>query len=266
MSTYGRQVLGQTGRDVMVLADLQDAQFKMGGITLAWGLFAAAGADSKLKDGTTVKTGEKYARFGQIFCKVTQAEVQTVDVSGDDDPTGGTFSITVFGETLTLPWNVTADAMQAAIRAVNHPAAGGVTVSKANFIYTITFPPSAGNIGVITASAVGLTGGGGDTFAVTVATTTQGSANGGKWGPYDPDATDGRQLLTPGDCFINNRTVKENGFGADINTKATDHPQVFDGGTAYKARILMTTGTHSLAAGPTVAEFVAAFPGIRLVS
>jgi hypothetical protein len=31
----------------------------------------------------------------------------------------------------------------------------------------------------------------------------------------------------------------------------------------WKARLLMTTGTHSLAAGPTVSEVEAAFPRVR---
>ena len=157
MSTYGRQVLNKTGRDVMVLADLQDAQFKVGGITLDWSTFTAAGADATIAGQQPVKAGEKYARFGQIFCEITAS---------------------------------------------------------------------------------------------------------GKYGPYDSAASDGRQTLTRGKCFVNNRTVFENGYGANINTSATDHPQVFDGGTAWKARLIITTGTHSLAAGPTVAEFEAAFPRI----
>lgn len=264
MGTYGRQVLNSTGRDVQVLADLQDAQFKIGGVTLAWALIAAAGADTKLIDKTPIKAGEKFARFGQIFCKVTQSEVQTVDLSGDDDPTGGTFTMTVFGETLTgLAYNISAADLQAAIRAIDNPYAKSVTVSKASFVYTITFPADAGNVAAITTNnGAGFTGGG-DTFAITVATTTSGTANGGKYGPYDPNATDGRQTLSRGNCFINNRTVKEHGAIADLNIgQASDHPQVFDGGTVWKERILMTTGTHSLAAGPTVTEFEAAFPRI----
>lgn len=157
MSTYGRQVLGKTGRDVMVLADLQDAQFKVGGITLDFSTFTAAGSDTTLADQTKVLAGEKYARFGQIFCEITAS---------------------------------------------------------------------------------------------------------GKYGPYDPAASDGRQTLTRGKCCINNRTIKENGFGANINISATDHPQVFDGGTVWKARLIITTGSASLANGPTVANFETAFPRI----
>ena len=157
MSTYGRQVLTKTGRDVMVLADLEDAQEKVGGIAVDWGSVAAAGAAAVLTDQTPVAIGEKVLRFGQILCEITAT---------------------------------------------------------------------------------------------------------GKYGPFDPAANDGRQNLLRGKCWILNRTVKENGFGANINIAVTDHPQVFDGGTVWKPRLIITGGTHSLAAGPTVAEFEAAFPRI----
>lgn len=157
MSTYGREVLTKTGREVMVLADLQDAQFKVGGITLDWTTITAAVGVSTLPDQTPVAVGEKVLRFGQVVCEITAS---------------------------------------------------------------------------------------------------------GKYGPYDPAAGDGRQTLARGKCFIVNRTVKENGFGASINNAATDHPQVFDGGTAWKPRLLMTTGAASLANGPTVANFETAFPRI----
>lgn len=263
MSTYGRQVHTQTGRDVAVLADLQDAQFKVGGITLDWSLFAAAGADTTLPDQTKILSGEKYGRFGQVLCKVTQSEVQTVDLSGDDDPTGGTFDLTILGHTIEgLAWNISAADLQTAIRALDNQYAKGVTVSKASFVYTITFPTDAGNVAAMTADATDLTGGVGDTFAITIGTSTSGLAVGGKFGPYDPTATDGRQTLTPGNCYVLNRTVKEKGQIASLSNVVTDHPQVFDGGTVWKDRIVMTTGAHTLAAGPTETEFRAAFPRI----
>ncbi len=259
---YGRNVLTKTGRDVMVLADLQDAQFKVGGITLAWALVTAvSGADVTLTDQTIVKIGEKYLRFGQILCKVTQAEVQTIDLSGDADPTGGTWDLTVFGETISgIAYNVTAAALQDLIRALDNVYARRVTVSKSGFVYTVTFPTDGGNLAAMTVDSTDLTSGG--PVTVTIATTTSGLAYGGQYGPYDDTATDGRQTLTPGNCFVLNRTVKENGFGAGLNTQDTDHPQVFDGGTVWKDRVLMTTGTHSLAAGPTETEFRAAFPRV----
>jgi hypothetical protein len=85
----------------------------------------------------------------------------------------------------------------------------------------------------------------------------------GKYGPYDPVAADGRQTLTPGECFILNRT-----WIRDLPTMpnfGSLHPPVFDGGTVWRDRLLVTTGAHSLAAGPTFAEFVAAFPRIGYV-
>lgn len=163
MSTYGRQVLTKTGRDVMVLADLQDAQFKVGGITVDWAMVVAAVAAGALADQTPVAIGDKTLRFGQVMCEITS---------------------------------------------------------------------------VVNGSKVGF------------------------YGPYDPAATDGRQTLTRGKCFVVNRTVKENGYGAAINTAPTDHPQVFDGGTVWRARLLISAGAASLAAGPTVAAFETAFPRI----
>lgn len=263
MGTYGRKVLSKTGRDVAALASLVNVAFKVGGITLDWSLFAAAGADSTLVDQTPIKTGEKYARYGQIVCQVTKSEIQTVDLSGDDDPTGGTWPLTILGHTIEdIAWNVSAADLQALINALDHPYAPYVTVSKSGFVYTITFPPDAENVDAVTSSAADLTGGVGDTFAVTILTTTAGVETGGEYGPYDPDATDGRQTLSRGKCFILNKTVKQYGHGENINNVATDHPQVFDGGTVWKKRIIMTTGTHTLAAGPTVTEFEAAFPRI----
>lgn len=260
MSTYGRQILGQTGRDVMVLADLQDAQEKVGGVTFDWSLFTAAGSDTTLKDQTPIKTGEKYARFGQVVCEVTQSEVQTIDLSGGNDPTGGTFDLTIFSELIEgLAYNASAQAVQDAINSLNNDYARRVTVAKSGFVYTLTFPSGAGNVAAVTVDSTDLTGTG---LTVNVATTTQGTTSGGKYGPYDPNATDGRQTLSRGKCWIVNRTVKENGFGITVNIAATDHPQVFDGGTVWKDRIVMTSGTHSLAAGPTVTEFEAAFPRI----
>lgn len=263
MSTFGRQVLTKTGRDVRVLADYQDAQMKVGGITIDWSAVAAAGADVVLPDQTPIKTGEKYLRYGQIMTKITTSEVQTVDLSGDDDPTGGTFSLTVLGQLLSgLAWNIAAVDLQAAIRAIDSPYASRVTVTKSGFVYTVNFPADAGNVAAIVGDTTGLTGGVGDTFAITVTTTTAGIAGGGKFGPYDSSASDGRQTLSRGNCYVLNHTVKELGSIPGLNNAPTDHPQVFDGGTVWKDRVLMTTGAHSLAAGPTVTEFESAFPRI----
>lgn len=259
---FGKKVLTKTGRDVAVLADRKDTQEKVGGITIDWSLVTAQSGATILIDQTPVADGEKALRFGQIMCEVTQVEIQTVDLSGADDPNGGTFSLTILGETITgIPWNVSAAALQTLIRAIDADGADKVTVSKAGFIYTITFPESVDNVAAITVNSTGLTTAA-TTVTVTIGTSTQGASTSGYYGPYDPTATDGRQTLSRGRCFILNRTVKENGYVAGLGTQETDHPQVFDGGTVWKDRILMTTGTHSLAAGPTVSEFESAFPRI----
>lgn len=161
MSTYGRQLLTPTGRTVQVFADMNDADFKVGGVTIDWATVTAAGADGDLPDDTPVKTGMKYLRYGQILTRVTAS---------------------------------------------------------------------------------------------------------GKFGPYDPAAADGRQTLKRGDCFILNETVLQNGYISALNAKATDHPQVGDGGLVWKDRILMTTGAASLAAGPTVANFETAFPDVSYIT
>jgi hypothetical protein len=238
------------------------AHWKTGGVTLAWAIIAAALADYKLADGTPVKLGQKALRFGQILCLITQHEVETLTVNGA--PTGGTFSINyvdeeaVSHETAAIAYNASAAALEAALEAVG----AGVSVTKASNVFTVTFDDPR-NIASLALQDNNLTGGTSPTVAV--ATTTQGTSDLGKYGPYDPAASDGRQTLTRGECFILNETVLETGLAGTIDPGVTDHPAVFDGGPTWKARVLMTTGTHSLAAGPTVGEFEAAFPRVEYV-
>lgn len=276
MNTVGRRVLSTvTGAPVEVIAIPEGVDWKAVGITLDWSTVAAvSGADVTYPDKNVVRIGKKGLRFGQILCKITQAEITTVDVSGDDDPTGGDFDLriagTAFGgETFSedlegVAWNVSAADLQTAIRALDFPGAELVTVSKALFVYTITFPPESGNV-TVTSPANALTGGGGDTFAVTVGTTTQGVTNSGKYGPYDPAANDGRQTLSRGNCFILNQTILQDGGAGDLVAEQ-NHPPVFDGGQVWKARLIVTSGTHSLAVGPTWTEFEAAFPRVGYVN
>jgi hypothetical protein len=82
----------------------------------------------------------------------------------------------------------------------------------------------------------------------------------GKFGPYDPAAADGRQLLVKGDCFWLNRTVLE-------SDPASDHGGVACyGGLVFLLRLLNTgVGAHTLAGGPTLAELYTAFPLIQPV-
>jgi hypothetical protein len=67
MTTFGRQVIGvASGRPVAVSAD-GAPEYKMGGVTVDWSTVTAAGSDTLWPDGTTVLTGQKALRFGQIL-------------------------------------------------------------------------------------------------------------------------------------------------------------------------------------------------------
>lgn len=260
MSTFGRQVLATTGRVVMAAASML-AHWKRGGVTIAWGTVTAAGSDTTLADDTPVKSGQKYLRFGQILCRITQHEIEVLTVTGT--PTGGTFSVTYTDpdgnthETGAIAYDAAAADVQAALRA----AGADVTVTgSAGGPWTVTFA-DARNVAALTLTDNNLTGG--TSPSVGVSTSTQGTSDLGKYGPYDPAATDGRQTLTRGECFILNETVLETGLAGGLVPGTTDHPAVFDGGPAWKTRLLVTTGVHSLAAGPTVAEFETAFPRVE---
>jgi hypothetical protein len=258
-SSFGRQVLETVGESVQVSCDGRP-RAKAGGVTIDWSTVAAAGADVNLEDGFFCPSGEKYLRYGQILARITQTEVQQVAITGS--PTGGTFTLTgtnpLTGVTTTsaaIAYNANAAAVQTQTDAIfgagNTLAAGGPLPGTP---VTITFQGDLADQTTATLThADSLTGG--TSPAVAVTTPTAADTGSGAWGPYDPAATDGRQTLARGSAFILNVSVRE----ADLHS---NHPPVIDGGRVWKDRVLMTTGTHSLAAGPTVAEFEAVFPSI----
>lgn len=69
MPTYGRQVLGKTGRPLEVTADGKP-EWKTGGVTLDWSTVTAVGADTTLADDTLVKSGAKALEFGTVLCRI----------------------------------------------------------------------------------------------------------------------------------------------------------------------------------------------------
>lgn len=89
---------------------------------------------------------------------------------------------------------------------------------------------------------------------------------GGKWGPYDPAAADGREALVRGACAILDQTVLEKGMIAGLsNSPASDHPGVIEGGYVWFDRVIQSgVAAHTLALGPTKVEFLAAFPRILI--
>jgi len=104
------------------------------------------------------------------------SEVQLVTITGT--PTGGTFTLTFGTETTgTIAYNAAAADVQTALRALTGIGATGVGVTgSAGGPYTCTFAGSLANKNVaqMTASATGLTGG--TDPAVTVTTSTPGTA------------------------------------------------------------------------------------------
>lgn len=72
-SSYGRKTgLGTTGNLIQVNADGRTDWYKMHGVTIDWTtVTAVAGADATLADGTVVKIGDKYIRYGKVLAKIT---------------------------------------------------------------------------------------------------------------------------------------------------------------------------------------------------
>ena len=79
----------------------------------------------------------------------------------------------------------------------------------------------------------------------------------GLYGPYDDGASDGRQTLTRGACYILDQTVLELGSIAGIPGRATNHPAVIEGGLVWRDRLVIGGD------GPSQSDFNAAFPRIR---
>src|SRR5690242_6738712 len=89
---FGRtQLPTNTVQPTRVSAD-GEPRYKAGGITIDWTntVTAVASNDAVLPDGSIVKVGQKYLRYGQILCKITSSTVQTFTGTAS----GGTFTYT----------------------------------------------------------------------------------------------------------------------------------------------------------------------------
>lgn len=269
---YGRVVLGTTGYPIFALAsDPKEADWKVGGVTIDWNTVTAVGADTLLPDGTTIKSGQKFLRWGQVIARAGTAEVQTVTFTGGPTGGGAILEVPAVGvyplyDTPSIPFNASGSDVQNALAAAPAIGIDGVSVVRSGtgiagdpYVYTLTYSKALGNVPQLTSPSN--TFAGGTTPSVTIATTTAGTGT-GLWGPYDPGAGDGRQLLVRGDCFVVNELWTQNptvGFGQPN----ADNPGCFDGGTVWKDRIVTSgAAAHSLALGPTLVEFEAAFPRI----
>lgn len=263
MPSYGRQVLSTTGIPVMVLAELMDADFKPGGITIDWSTVTAVSADTTLPDGTIIPNGQKGIPFGTILCDIGVAEVQTLTVTGS--PTGGTFTVKATGttvETAAIAYNAASAVVQTAIRALGGQYAAANVTGSAGGPWTVTFERALGDVVQLVIGTNGLTGGASPNL--TGATSTAGTGT-GLFGPYDSGASDGRQTLARGHCFILNETVLQTG-AAGITGVASDNPAVFAGGLVWKARLGIGGVNPSYLGGgsqPTVSAFETAFPDVQ---
>jgi hypothetical protein len=250
---FGRQVIGNVGSPISVLVN-GEGDAKTGGVTVDWATIAAASVAVILPDGIPVSVGEKVLPMGQVLTQAATAEIQTITIANN---TGGTYLLTYPATTGFFPQttaaiahDATAAALQDILNALPRFGAGGVGVTKAGSVWTVTYNRSSGDVPLPTADITSLVGAG---ASVTPLQTTAGTGT-GKYGPYDNTATDGRQVITePGRAWLNVRTVKEN----DLKSEC---PAVVCGGQVYRKRVKATDGVHSLAAGPTWAELMAVMP------
>jgi hypothetical protein len=261
---FGRTALpNNTVQPTRVSAD-GSPLYKVGGVTIDWSsVTAVASTDATLTDGSVIKVGQKYLRYGQILTKITTGTTQTFTGTA----TGGTITYTFVrtdnGNTVTtaaVSATATAAVLLAAIQAVAAPgqavSASGGALGTNPVIVTFGTATALGTI-----SNTAATGG-----TVTVAQTTAGTT-GGFFGPYDPSASDGRQTLTRGECFILDETLLQYGSGSSLVSAVNDQVGgVFDGGRVFIDRVLHSgTASHTLALGPTKAEFLTAFPAVQVV-
>jgi hypothetical protein len=159
---YGRQILSTNSVfGTRVSAD-GNPDYKAGGCVLDWTTATTASGDTTLADGSVIKDGQKYFRYGQVITRITSS---------------------------------------------------------------------------------------------------------GLYGRYDPDLTNGRELLTRGRCFILDQTIVQYGSGSSGTSIQNDVASgAFDGGAVWTERILNTgASAHTLAGGPTIAEIRTAFPLLKFV-
>lgn len=265
-NTFGQRTIGTAQSTLEVCADGRPLA-KVGGVTIDWSTISAIGSDTTYLDGVFVPSGFKALRYGQIVTRIGLAEVQTYTWTGG--PTAGSAVLTfaAVNETpaasVTIGFGDSAATAQAALQALPRFGVDGVTVSRAGsgssgspYVYTATFSTRLGDIPQPTQTN---TFTGGTTPTATIATGTPAGTNANMYGPWDTAASDGRATLAIGDSFILNRTVRE-------VDEFSSHPEAIYGGRLWRDRLLITTGTHSLAAGPTVTEFLAAFPQAQLLN
>lgn len=277
-NTYGRQLLTTTGNPIQASAD-GTPEWKTGGITIDWSTVAAVASTPYTipAEGYVVPVGQKFLRYGQVMTKISNAPTQVITETGS--PASGSFVLAgvrpdtgQFGVSGAIVQAATAAQVRTALASIFGTDAAGnpnCTVSgSAGGPWTVTL---AGPLAFAAAGAwplmVLMTNslGGGTAPSVTIAYGNAG-ANQGMYGPYDSAASDGRQTLLTGEIGILNETILESGLISGLPTGPTANVGLIIGGRVFLDRVLQAGGgSHSLAAGPTRAELVAAMPRLMLV-
>lgn len=71
MGGYGTVDIHQGGRGLSPLVHRKGVAFKIGAMTIDWSTITAVVSDTTLPDGTVVKAGHKYIRYGTIMSQIT---------------------------------------------------------------------------------------------------------------------------------------------------------------------------------------------------
>lgn len=260
---FGRTLLSQNSVFPTRVSADGSPKYKAGGITIDWGTVAAvSGSDVTLPDGSVIKIGTKYLRYGQVVAKITTGESQTI--TGTATSGSGSLSIVVpnTGTTVTtaaIAFNATAATVLAAIQAVLPPgiavsATGGALGSAPVVVNFST------DVQTMTVNAGTLAGG---TFTV-AATTNTGLT--GYFGPYDPGASDGRETLVRGNIFIMDETILQFPAGSGLGPASDQVGSAIEGGDVFIDRVMHSgAAAASLALGPTLANLTTAFPRVSFV-
>lgn len=268
MGTLGRNVLNyRSGYDDSIIAG-EDIRWLMVGATIDWSLVVAASSNVTLPSGRLILSGQKYLRNGQVMSRIQGTAANAVLVATENNtPTGGTFTVSVTNAGITTTTTALAQAatgatVQTAVRLLSNVNIATTVAGSAGGPYTFTFPAVMGSTQV-TADGSLLTGAGAQP-TVTVATTTDGRI--GWFGPYDPSATNtGRDVLLQGDCGIIERTIVLDGT-LGLGERDDYHKPLIVGGHVWAGKVIQSElATHTLAAGPTRAELLAAMPTLVLV-
>lgn len=262
---FGYRVLTQTSGVPVQLSYDGSPEYNGGSVTIDWTTVTApAGAVTLPADEITIAAGAKFLAMGQLMCRITGGASEVLTFT--NTPTGGTFAVTVNagGTTTTtaaLSNAITTTNLATAINGLSNVGSGATVSGTAGTTYTIAFPAALGEVS-LSADGSLLTGAGAQPATVV----TPSLAIPGGYGPFDPSASDGRQTLSIGKCGLMNVTVIEKGV---LGITATDNrnTNLIVGGRVWEARLIQSgVGTHSLAAGPTRAELLAALPRLMPIS